>query len=365
MLTRRQVINHGSTALLGLATFSAISLLNKRLSADTFEDNTIAVLEKRIPILMRQAVVPGISLAIIKNGQLYWSGSLGVKNYKSKQSVANNTIFAAASLTKPMFAYTVLKLCEQGQLNLNTPLTEYTAKPYIKDSRIKQITARMVLSHTTGFPNWSGNAPVWIQRTPGTKFGYSGEGYLYLQKIVEQITGEPLENYIKKNYLYPWGMTSSSFIWEKQYETLATFGHDRRGNPKTMSKPIKAISAGSLRTTATDYAQFLMAMMNPGTPDSPYLTQTSIDEMLRPQIKITQSLDWGLGWGIEHTPNGDFFWHWGDVGTFKSFTVASQNLKTGIVILTNSENGLKICEEIVRLSVGGQHPAFRFGMIRY
>lgn len=325
--TRRQLINHGSNALLGLATFSAISLLSKIGAADPSEDPTITTLKQRIPILMRQALVPGISLAIINNGQLYWNATFGVKNYKSKQPIDNNSIFAAASLTKPLFAYSVLKLCEQGQLNLNTPLTEYTAKPYIKDPRIKQITARMVLSHTTGFPNWSGNRPVWIQRTPGTKFSYSGEGYIYLQKVVEEITNQSLDNYIKNNFLDPWGMTSSSLIWEPQYEISATFGHDRFGNPKTMSKPTKAISAGSLRTTATDYAQFLMAMMNPGTPDSSNLTQESLDEMLRPQIKITPSLDWGLGWGIEHSANQDYFWHWGDVGSFKSFTVSNKNKK--------------------------------------
>ncbi|ACK68786.1 beta-lactamase [Gloeothece citriformis PCC 7424] len=365
MTTRRQFINHTSNALLGLATFSTISLLNKKLIADPSQDNTIATLEKRIPVLMSQKLVPGVAITIINNGQLYWTRSFGVKNYKTKQPIDNNTIFAAASLTKPLFAYTVLKLCEQGQLHLNSPLTEYTSTPYIKDSRIKQINTRMVLSHTTGFPNWSGNAPVWIERTPGTKFGYSGEGYLYLQKVVEQITGQPLDIYIKNNFLQPWGMKNSSLTWESEFETLATYGHDRAGNPKMMSKPTKAISAGSLRTTATDYAQFLMAMMNPGTLESPYLTQPSIEEMLYPQIKITQSLDWGLGWGIEHTPNGNCFWHWGDVGTFKSFTVASPSLKTGIVILTNSENGLKISEEIVRLAIGGQHPAFRFSMIRY
>ena len=72
-----------------------------------------------------------------------------------------------------------------------------------------------------------------------------------------------------------------------------------------------------------------------------------------------------MGWGLEKTNDGRFFWHWGDLGTFKSFTLGSKESNTGIVILTNSQNGLKICEQIVRKAVGGEHPAFKFWMIDY
>ncbi len=364
-LFRRQFLQHCRTALLGFSTFSLVNWGTKQLKANLFPENIIANLEERVPTLMRQAAVPGLSLAIVKEGKIFWSRGFGVKNRKRKQPVDNNTVFAAASLSKPVFAYAVLKLCERGQLDLDTPLTEYTERPYIKDPRLKRITARIVLCHTTGFPNWSGNAPVWIEAKPGSRFGYSGEGYLYLQRVVEQITKQPLSNYIRYNCLVPLGMNNSSYIWEKEYQRSATDGHDRSGNPKPMRRPKEALSAGSLRTTATDFAQFLIAMIESGTQESPQLTAASLDQMLRPQVKINQFLDWGLGWGLEQTPDGDFFWHWGDSSLFTSFTVASRKLKTGIVILTNSKNGLKICEEIVRLSIGGQHPAFAFKLIRY
>jgi CubicO group peptidase (beta-lactamase class C family) len=364
-LSRRQFLKHSGTALLGLSGFSLANLYYQRSNANESLDNNFAILEERIPLWMSQAKIPGISVAVIKSGQLVWSRGFGVKNRKLQDPVEDNTIFAAASLSKPLFAYTVLKLCEEGQLNLDTPLTEYTAKPYIKDSRIKQITARMVLSHTTGFPNWSGSAPLSIQNKPGTRFGYSGEGFLYLQRVVEEITRQPLGDYILSNTLVPLVMNRSSYVWEQGYQFLATDGHDRQGNPKPMSHPKKALSAGSLRTTATEYAQFLLGMMNSGSIESPELTETTLEEMLRPQAKISQSLSWGLGWGLEKTADGDFFWHWGDSITFKSFTVASRTLKTGIVILTNSQNGLRICQEIVALAIGGEHPAFRFRMIDY
>ena len=363
-LHRRQFLKYSKNAVLGLST-SGLTLLNKSLNAQSSSDNTIANLEKRIPQLLRQYIVPGISLAIVKDGKLFWSRGFGVKNLRKQQPVDNNTVFAAASLSKPLFGHAVLKLVEQGKLDLDKPLTNYTKKPYIKDSRLKLITPRIVLSHTTGFPNWSGNTPVWIEGTPGTRFGYSGEGYLYLQRVVEEITKEPLHSYIRRQFLIPLGMPNSSYIWEKQYQGVATDGHNRRGTPQAMRRPTTALSAGSLRTTAIDYAQFLMAMMSEGNLQTPLLTANSIQEMLRPQIKLSPSLSWGLGWGLEKTANGDFFWHWGDSSTFTSFTFGSRQLKTGIVILTNSKNGLKICEEIVRLAIGGQHPAFRFKLIRY
>jgi len=369
-LDRRQFLKHGSAAALGFATFSLVSLgytrrASGQLKLNVPSETIIADLESRIPALMSKMVVPGVSFALVKNGKIAWSQGFGVKNTRNSQRVDPNTIFMSASLSKPLFAYAVLKMAERGELDLDQPLTAYTAKPYISDSRIKLITARMVLSHTTGFPNWSGNAPVWINHTPGTRFGYSGEGYLYLQRVVERITGQPLGEYMSRYCLDPLGMNSSSYIWRESYDYLAANGHDRQGNPQAFRKPREALSAGSLRTTATDFAKFLIAMMQSGTKDRPQLTSTSVEQMLQPQVKLSPSLSWGLGWGLEATPEGDFFWHWGDNTRFKSFTLASRNLKTGIVLLTNGQNGLKICKEIVRRSIGGQHPAFDFGMINY
>lgn len=369
-LDRRQFLKHGSAAALGFSTFSLVSLgytrrASGQLKLNVPPANIIADLETQIPALMRKAVVPGLSVALIRDGEIAWSQGFGVKNTSNSQPVDTNTVFMSASLSKPLFAYAVLKMVELGELDLDQPLTAYTAKPYISDSRIKLITARMVLSHTTGFPNWSGNAPVWINQTPGTRFGYSGEGYLYLQRVVEEITGQPLGEYLSRYCLAPLGMNSSSYVWRESYDWLAANGHDRQGNPQALRKPTEALSAGSLRTTATDFAKFLIAMMQSGTKDRPQLTAETVAQMLQSQAKINQSLSWGLGWGLEATPDGDFFWHWGDSTGFKSFTVASRNLKTGMVLLTNGQNGLRICKEIVLRSIGGQHPAFDFDMINY
>ncbi len=369
-LSRRQLIKYSRTAFLAFSSSSIFGLignyqaLGKSKNGGTRE-KVIADLQTKILEVMRKAAVPGAEIAVIKDGEILWSRGFGLKNRNRKDPVTDDTVFAAASLSKPVFAYAVLKMCEQGILNLDTPLTEYTDKPYIDDPRLKLITTRMVLSHTTGFPNWSGDDPVWIDFTPGTKFSYSSEGFLYLQKVVEKVTGQPLNEYMTRNIFVPFDMKNSSYVWKNQYESLAANGHDSSGNPQPLRKPSQAVSAGSLRTTATDFAKFLVAMMQPGAKDSFQLTEESLTQMVRPNIKINQSLAWGLGWGLENTPDGDFFWHWGDSGIFKSFTLGSRTLKVGIVILTNSENGLRTCREIVRSSIGGKHPAFDFSMINY
>ncbi|MBV6626942.1 MAG: serine hydrolase [Rivularia sp. (in: Bacteria)] len=361
-ISRRKFIKHSTNAIVSLSSISLLKFLADSVSAaETVTGN----LKNQIPRLMQNNRIPGISLAIIRDGKLFWHKSFGIKHQYNKKLVTDETIFAAASLTKPLFGYAVLKMAERGEIDLDAPLTKYTNKPLISDSRIQKVTARRVLSHTTGFPNWSGSKPVWFKNNPGTKFGYSGEGFLYLQSVVEKITGQPLEDYLQENILKPWKMNSSSLIWQPEYANIASYGHNRQGKPRAMSKPKTAVSAGSLRTNAAEYAQFLIAMMQPGAVDSNYLTEASLQQMLTPQIKLSYSLDWGLGWGLERTNKGNFFWHWGDLVTFKSFTAASQDLQTGIVILANSQNGLKICERIVNQAIGGKHPAFKYWMIDY
>lgn len=367
--SRRYLLHQGKQAILG---FSAVHILNVIRQSMALAHNhrqessietVVSQLTAQIPLWMNQLKIPGLSLAVIHEKKIFWHQSFGVKNHYGQQPVAEQTIFAAASLSKPLFAYAVMKMVEREHLNLDIPLTEYTAKPYIKDNRLKLITARRVLSHTTGFPNWSGDAPVWIKNTPGTKFGYSGEGYLYLQKVMEEITNQSFEQYIYEQLLAPLGMNYSSYVWQSVYQNLATDGHDRSLSPSPMKRPNEGLSAGSLRTTAQEYAQFMIAMMQSGTVDSHLLTESSVQEMLRSQIQINYHLDWGLGWGLEYSNNQKYFWHWGDGGIYKTFAIASRELGTGVVILTNSENGLKICPKIVSAVMLGNRFAFDFEMM--
>jgi CubicO group peptidase (beta-lactamase class C family) len=193
------------------------------------KEQVIAKLEQSIPQLMKEGDVPGLSIGLLRDGELVWRHGFGVKNTKTNDPVTDETVFEAASLSKPVFAYAVLKLVDAGKFDLDKPLNQYLPGNYDigEDPRLGQITARRVLSHTTGFPNWrpQGGA-LKIHFTPGDRFSYSGEGFVYLSKVIERVTGEKFNDFMKRMVFDPLGMSSSSYVWQESYETLKTFRHN-------------------------------------------------------------------------------------------------------------------------------------------
>jgi CubicO group peptidase (beta-lactamase class C family) len=336
---------------------------------------TIAVLQTRVPELMKAADVPGLALALIRDAKSYWVHGFGVRDAKTAQPVTEETIFEAASLSKPAFAYGVLKLVDQGKLDLDKPLSTYFPKPYIEgDPRLDKITARVVMSHRSGFPNWRGDGnALTIRFTPGERFSYSGEGFVYLQKVVEQVSGKALNDYMQEAVFGPLGMTSSSYVWRGDYDARTATGHDGGGEPGEKYKPKEANAAASLHTTAADYARFLEALL-----EGKGLKPETLREMEKPQVavdpectnctdrepkELSKNLFWGLGVGIQQTRDGESLWHWGDNGAFKAYMAVYPKQKMGLVMFANGENGLSIAEEIVERAIGGEQPAF--GWIKY
>lgn len=329
-----------------------------------------ARLQRDLPELMKNADVPGLSIALVRNGAVVWGHGFGVKDSKSKEPVVDNTVFEAASLSKPVFAYAVMKLVDAGKCDLDKPLNEYLPGNYDvgPDPRLSQITARRVLSHTTGFPNWRGGDPALkIFFTPGEKFSYSGEGFVYLSKVVEKITGEKFNDFMKRMVFDPLGMTNSSYVWQSSYDAQKTSRHNSLGEPSPQNKPAASNAAASLHTTASDYARFVAAILNGAG-----LKKETLKLMLTPQIKVDEggtnttsrpadklspNISWGLGVGLQTTPDGVSFWHWGDNGDAKAYFVAFQQQKLGMVVFANSSNGLSFITELVDEAVGGQQPA--------
>ena len=278
-------------------------------------------------------------------------------------------------MSKPVFAYVVMKLCEKGVMNLDTPLTHYTPDPFLDgDSRLELITARHVLSHTTGFPNWrSTDQPLKISFTPGEKWSYSGEGYYYLQTVVTHLTGHTdlrnceqyeagskvcatdFDPYMKRNLFAPFGMVSSGYVWNESFGKHAARPHDRTGKPLESRPPSAAAlarygAAGGLLTTATDYAKFLCEVINPPAQDEFHLSRASLAEMTRPQVKVADgdgySVWWGLGWPIVHAKGGDFIGQGGENPGFQSTAEISLKDGSGFVSLTNGDNGAQLLEKL-------------------
>lgn len=310
----------------------------------TKQAQLIARLENRIPQLMKESDTPGLSIALIRRGELVWNHGFGVKSVKTNEAVDETTVFEAASLSKPVFAYAVLKLVDAGKFDLDKPLNQYLPGNYDvgEDERINQITARRVLSHTTGFPNWRSGA-LKIHFTPGERFSYSGEGFVYLAKVIERVTGEKFNDFMKRTVFDPLGMTSSSYIWQENYDKLKVFRHNARGEAVSQNKPPAGAfnAAASLHTTAQDFGRFVVAILK-GTGLTPetrklmltpqtYVREGGANSTNRPQAKPLPDVAWGLGWGLQTTKDGLSFWHWGDNGDGKAYLVAFDQPKLGVV----------------------------------
>jgi CubicO group peptidase (beta-lactamase class C family) len=326
-----------------------------KVSEGTHWQPLIADLEQEIRRLMGETVIPGLSIAVIQDAKLVWRRGFGLKDSALHEPVDNNTVFEAGSMSKPVFAYAVFKLCEKGVMDLDTPLTRYTSERFLEgDDRLELITARHVLSHTSGFQNWrSDEKPLKIHFTPGEQYRYSGEGYSYLQSVVARVTGQPIEPFVRANLFVPFAMNFSSFVWNDTFEKHASRPHDRDGKPLEKKKPsdkgtgvTRYGAAGGLHTTPTDYAKFLIEVMDPKPSDAFRLKKSTIEEMLRPHIKTNDefSSSWALGWQVQQSGVVN---HGGYNKGFVSHAVFSPKTKTGFVVMTNGDNGGHVIKSLL------------------
>jgi CubicO group peptidase (beta-lactamase class C family) len=334
------------------------------ISSCSTEPSLGDTLEAEIPKLMEAADIPGLSIAVIRNGEIFWSGTFGVRSRETNEPVNEKTIFEAASLTKTITAAAVLKLVERGVMEMDTPLSEYFPYPKLAgDERYRKITARHVLTHTTGLPNW-GNK---LLREPGELYGYSGEGFLYLGRTIEKLTGKSLEDLAREEIFEPLGMSKTSYVWSELYAETGASGHDRHGFTNPLRQRTEPNGGASLLTTAKDYATFLCAIMN-----DLILKPETVEMMLTPHVKtasrreegkLDEYVSWGFGWGIQpgNTENG--FWHWGDNGDLRAYTVSYKGRKEGLVFFANSENLFMIAESLISLVI--DDPQYAFGWLTY
>ena len=308
----------------------------------------------RLPGLIDTAAIPGSAIAIIDRGRVARIQGFGYADSIGGRRVDGNTVFEAASLGKTVVAYAAFRLVDSGRLSLDVPLVRYLAYTDLPaGARARRITARMVLSHTTGLQNERiGDDTLRLSFTPGEKFQYSGEGYVYLGRVIEQITQMPLATAIDQLVFRPLGMRRSSFVWEKRFDDNAAIGHGSFGEPRRPTRPSVG-RASTLQTTAVDFGTFLVAILGGAG-----LRAQTWRAMTSPAADVAPSIQWALGWGIESGTAGTSIWHHGDNSNtgFTAFTLLNIRRRCGVVYFANSVSGLSIANEVAAL-VPGSHPS--------
>ena len=220
--------------------------------------------------LLREHRITTAGFGVIRKGELVWSHYFGEES--PGQAADAKTCFNVASITKTVVAETVLRLADDGQLDLDEPLARYWVDPDVAgDSRRKALTARQVLNHTTGFPNWRffrADRKLAFEHAPGSRYGYSGEGFEYLALALANKMGEPFPNIVHRTVFEPIGMHDTAIAVDRNHLQRVVRPVDDAGKihgvycrPEGWCRPDGSFSAADdMLTTVPDYARFLKAL---------------------------------------------------------------------------------------------------------
>ncbi len=341
----------------------------RRLDGTTI---TSADIDTAVTRLMHAGRVTGIGIAILNDGKIAYVKAYGFRDKEKSLPLTTDSVMTAASLSKSTFACLVMQLVEEKVIDLDKPVYQYLPKPLPEydnykdlagDSRYKKITARMLLSHTSGFPNWrrfAEDGKLSIHFEPGTRFAYSGEGIVLLQMVVEIVTKKSLTDLMRESIFQPFGMTRTSMIWEPRFGNDFANAYDEQEHSLGPQRRTRPDAAGGMQTTVADFARLLEAVMQ-----GRGMSRETHDLMLSPQVQIdskhqfptfstattdenrTIRLSYGLGWGLYFTPYGKAFFKEGHDDGFRHYAAGCDGPKTGMVIMTNSSNGEGIYKELL------------------
>ena len=326
--------------------------------------------ERPVAVLATELEVCSATYAVLRAGTPTTPVSVSVCGDNRARADA---IFQAASLTKPVVAFAALRLVLDGQLNLNAPASHYLPLGYkhfhsvlarspsdahdiMSRSALSRVSVAQLLNHTSGLPNWSSGA-LSFESESGERWGYSGEGFVLLQAVIEAVTNRDLSGYLDEHVFGALGMVDTSLIWRDDFADRAVSGTTAFGFGQRV-RFRSAVAAASLYTTAADYARFMSALLvNDRLLSLALANPVEVDGAL--------GLQWGLGWGIERAPGGPYIWQWGNNPGFRAFAMASVTSKDGFVILTNSEHGMPLAASVARSVLPAEHNAFRFSWVAY
>jgi D-alanyl-D-alanine-carboxypeptidase/D-alanyl-D-alanine-endopeptidase len=341
-----------------------------------------ATMTARIEELTKAANVQGLTVTVFNDAKVVYLRAFGSANLPAGQPLRTDTEFYGASLSKAVFGVLVMKLVEQGVIDLDTPLQDYVKEPLwanqgkswhedlsaLRDEpRYRKITARMSLAHTTGMPNWrwfESDQKLRIHFEPGERFSYSGEGMTFLQIVLEKLTGKPLEQLMRENIFEPYGMEMSSYTWQERFERDYAVGHKGDGTTYPKDKDNAARAPSTLETTTEDYARFMAAVLR-----GDGLSPASWKEIFKPQVRIRSraqfgpgasqettandsiELSYGLGWGLLRTPFGWGAFKEGHGDGFQHYSIVFPEKRMGVLLMSNSDNAESIFGHLLAVTL--------------
>jgi len=321
---------------------------------------------------MRFYKTPGVSIAIINNGAIEWANGYGVREAGGSNPVTTETLFQAASISKPVAAVGALRLVDKSKLNLDEDSNRKLVSWKVPDNEFtkeKKVTLRGLLSHSAGltvhgFAGYAADATaptllqvlngqtpansaaIRVDTIPGAKWRYSGGGFTILQQLIIDITRRPFPEFMRETVLRPTGMTHSTYeqplpqsLWEQ-----AAAGHQPDGGVvKGKWHVYPEMAAAGLWTTPSDLARFVIELQKSKAGKSnKVLSQQTTGQMLTPQIE-----GWGLGLAVEGTGRAARFSHGGANEGFRCQFIAYTETGQGAVVMTNSDNGGQLAREIL------------------
>ncbi len=309
--------------------------------------NTLLESQNEIEDWLTEYNVPTVGIGLIKNGKLSEYKVFG--EIREGTPAKNNTVFSIASVTKTITTAVILKLIEEGILGLDEPLYKYWIDPDIADNDWhKKLTVRNILNHQSGLPNWRTalkSKKLEFQFEPGTGYNYSGEGFEYLRKAIENKLNKSFEEISDSILFHPLQMRNTRFRWKEEIDSsIFAFRHNSDGEEYKYQGGFKVSAAGGILTTIDDYAKFCIYTINKaGLSDSLY------EEMISIQANIKEDIDQGLGWQIvRNLPNDEFaLLHEGGEWGISTIAIVMPKSKSGIIVFTNSDIGDKVYSRII------------------
>ena len=339
-------------------------------------------MSKHLSELITETKIPGISVASVSSSGEITRQIGGVTNASSPQAVTHATVFEVASLSKPVFAFIVLKMIERGKLSrlgespesgLDRPLHEIAefGPPHLRTHPYyKLLTPRLVLSHQAGLPNWFQRGQSEEYKTsPGKSFDYSGVAFYFLNDVIEKTSEKSLE-VLAQEIFKELKMNNSSFLSHEEgteKRKNRAIGHDSDGTPDKIEhfpRKFGPNPAASLITTADDYAKFLRSCATDKFIRK-YMFESQVELADKDKKAINAKvppgalgrIKWGIGMGLQTDKNGaTIAFHWGDCETFRAFTAMNLQTNKAVVCLTNSANGPLAFQEIAEPVVGNLAP---------